>query len=395
MWLGSAISELGAAFGTFCNSVLIYELTGSNLALGSMWLLYFIPSLILQLGIGPYIDRWSRKWIMVFSQWTRGAVFLIPLVMILLGNIEPWHIFAVQVVIGLIQPFYVPASLAITPTLIPKDRLPMANSYLDGTTRLMSFLAPTFGGIVTEYAGVTFTLFLICLFFMASGCLLLCLQESRTIQTSRETWLQQFLGGMMYFLKQPILVWLGVFLAFVQFGVGVTMVVNLPYVTEELNGSYAEYGYFMAGFPLGYVLGSMMIGRVNMKWENRRLVMLGSLVIGGLTFIALGINQRIEMAILTETIAGMSMPFFHVYSTSLYQQKVPNEFIGKVFSVRLFIIRSAMPLGVLAGGYLSEVWGVRTLYIMIGVFISAASLIGIVSPFFRFLNEPLDDHVAK
>lgn len=75
MWIGSAISELGGAFGTFCNSIIIYQLTGSKMALGSMWLLYFIPSLILQLVIGPFIDKWSRKWIMIVSQWTRGLAF--------------------------------------------------------------------------------------------------------------------------------------------------------------------------------------------------------------------------------------------------------------------------------------------------------------------------------
>lgn len=66
MWIGSAISELGGAFGTLCNSILVYELTGSEMALSSMWLLYFIPSLILQLISGPFIDKWSRKWIMIF-----------------------------------------------------------------------------------------------------------------------------------------------------------------------------------------------------------------------------------------------------------------------------------------------------------------------------------------
>ncbi|MET3319485.1 UNVERIFIED_ORG: MFS family permease [Peribacillus simplex] len=68
IWIGNVISELGAAFGTFCNSILIYQLTGSTMALGSMWILYFVPSLLLQLFIGPFIDRWSRKWTMILSQ---------------------------------------------------------------------------------------------------------------------------------------------------------------------------------------------------------------------------------------------------------------------------------------------------------------------------------------
>lgn len=60
-WSGNAVSELGGAFGTFCNAIIIFQLTGSTLALGSMWLLYFTPSLILQLFIGPFIDRWSKN----------------------------------------------------------------------------------------------------------------------------------------------------------------------------------------------------------------------------------------------------------------------------------------------------------------------------------------------
>ncbi|MDV7767494.1 MFS transporter, partial [Peribacillus sp. CSMR9] len=34
IWMGNIISELGAAFGIFCNSILIFQLTGSTMALG-------------------------------------------------------------------------------------------------------------------------------------------------------------------------------------------------------------------------------------------------------------------------------------------------------------------------------------------------------------------------
>lgn len=80
------------------------------------------------------------------------------------------------------------------------------------------------------------------------------------------------------FFTKPIIVWLGIFLTFVQFGVGVTMVTNLPYIKDELSAGYAEYGYFMAGFPLGYVIGSVLVGKVTYK--SRRILMLGGLFIG-------------------------------------------------------------------------------------------------------------------
>lgn len=392
MWIGSAISELGGAFGTLCNSILVYELTGSKTALSSMWLLYFIPSLILQLISGPYIDKWSRKWSMIFSQWMRASVFLLPLVMLVTNSVEVWHIYVVQIIIGLITPLYTPASQAITPSIVSKEQLQDANAYIDGMTRLMMFLAPVLGGIVIHLIGMKLTLFFVCICLFISGGLLLFIREKRIKQELRKTWLEEFLHGFTYFFTKPVIVWLGVFLTFVQFGVGVTMVTNLPYIKDELSAGYAEYGYFMAGFPLGYVVGSMLVGKV--KYRSRRLLMLGGLFVGGLTYISLGLNNSIIIAIVIEIIAGICIAFFNVHNTTICQQTVPNNMIGKVFSVRLFFIRSAMPLGVFLGGILSEMWGVRILYFIIGSIICVTSLIGILLPYFKFLDESIAEKSA-
>lgn len=392
MWIGSAISELGGAFGTLCNSILVYELTGSKTALSSMWLLYFIPSLILQLISGPFIDKWSRKWIMIFSQWIRATVFLLPLVMLVTGSIEVWHVYVVQIIIGLITPLYTPASQAITPSIVSKEHLQDANGYIDGMTRLMMFLAPVLGGIVIKSIGLKLTIFFVCVCLFISGGLLFFIKETRVRQELRKTWLEQFLHGFTYFFTKPTIVWLGVFLTFVQFGVGVTMVTNLPYIKDELSAGYAEYGYFMAGFPLGYVVGSMLVGKV--IYKSRRILMLGGLFIGGLTYISLGFNHSIVIAVIIEMIAGICIAFFNIHNTTICQQSVQSNMIGKVFSVRLFFIRSAMPLGVLLGGILSEMWGVRVLYLIIGSIICVTSLIGILLPYFKFLDEPIEEKSA-
>ncbi|QWH01415.1 MFS transporter [Bacillus mycoides] len=392
MWIGSAISELGGAFGTLCNSILVYELTGSKTALSSMWLLYFIPSLILQLISGPYIDKWSRKWIMIFSQWMRASVFLLPLAMLVTNSVEVWHIYVVQIIVGLITPLYTPASQAITPSIVSKEQLQDANAYIDGMNRLMMFLAPVLGGIVIHFIGMKLTLFFVCVCLFISGGLLLFITEKRIKQELRKTWLEQFLHGFTYFFTKPVIVWLGIFLTFVQFGVGVTMVTNLPYIKDELSAGYAEYGYFMAGFPLGYVVGSILVGKV--KYRSRRLLMLGGLFVGGLTYISLGLNNSIIIAIVIEVIAGICIAFFNVHNTTICQQTVPSNMIGKVFSVRLFFIRSAMPLGVLLGGILSEMWGVRVLYFIIGSIICVTSLIGILLPYFKFLDEAIEEKSA-
>lgn len=166
------------------------------------------------------------------------------------------------------------------------------------------------------------------------------------------------------------------------------MVTTLPYITEVLNGSYAQYGYFMAGFPIGYFIGAILVPKIVFK--SRRLIMLGSLFIGGITFLVLAFNHSISFAITTEIIGGIVMAIFSIHNTTICQQVIPNDLMGKVFSVRLFIIRGTMPLGILLGGLLSEAFGVRPLYLLIGLIISTAAFVGLTLPFFKFIDNEVE-----
>jgi len=100
----------------------------------------------------------------------------------------------------------------------------------------------------------------------------------------------------------------------------------------------------------------------------------------------LGVIQTIALAIVVEMIAGMAMAFFTIHNITICQQAVPNHLMGKVMSVRLVIIRAAMPIGIVVGGVVSELWGIRPLYVLIGSIISVVSMIGIVFPYFKFID---------
>jgi F0F1-type ATP synthase assembly protein I len=69
---------------------------------------------------------------------------------------------------------------------------------------------------------------------------------------------------------------------------------------------------------------------------------------------------------------------------------IPNRLMGKVFSVRLLIMRGTMPLGIFIGGVFSEAFGVRPLYLFIGLLISTVAFLGIILPYFKFIDDKLE-----
>lgn len=91
----------------------------------------------------------------------------------------------------------------------------------------------------------------------------------------------------------------------------------------------------MGGFPLGYVVGSFLVGMWGSRGE-RRYIMLSGLLMGGLSFLLLGFVEFIPLAILCEFLGGVCFPFFNVHQTTLYQKIIPTELMGQIFSVRLF-----------------------------------------------------------
>lgn len=377
-WLivsGQAVSEMGASLGTLANSWLLLEATGSPAAVGSMWLLYFLPSLAVQLFIGPYLDRWDPKRVMIVSQLARSAAFACSFAAALTGLGGVWPVYLTSLVNGLVQPLYVPASLSLLPSVVKPEALTRANATLDGTLRLAMVGGPSLGGLLIGIFGGTAALALTAAAFAASGTLLaFCQSRSVSERAKREAWISMFAEGLRFFGKEPLLLRLGVLLSFVQFAVGVQMVLTLPYVVDELHGTASHVGLLLAGFPLGYAFGSMLVPTLSKRWP-RSVIMMLSLLLGGTSFVALALVHSIWLAVCIEIIAGITAPFFHVHNTSLYQTRVPRQLLGRVLSVRLLIIRVTMPLGVWLGGLLGEQAGIRFVYAGMGLLIVIATVL--------------------
>ncbi|SDN48645.1 Major Facilitator Superfamily protein [Psychrobacillus sp. OK028] len=374
IWLSSATSELGGAFFTFCNSILIYEHTGSATALGLVWLIYYIPSFFMQLFIGPYIDRWSRKYTMIWCQLIRAILAMLLAITLFSDWFSVSLIYMVQVIDGLIMPIFTPANQSILPTIVEKEFLGKANASLESIRQVMAVMGPISAGVLADFIEVDWLLIIISIAFLLSTYNLLQINERPLEQEIRKTWIEEFKDGLNSYFEQPLIVWLGVFFGFVQFGVGVTIVTTLPYITTILEQPTIAYGFFMAGFPVGYTIGALLSSKL--KQLNGLGVLFTALFIGGCTYLSLAFTPWYSLALVTEAIAGIVIAIFNIYNITLIQQRIPNKLMGKVTSVRLLIMRLMLPLGILFATIAVQILAIRTMYLIIGAIICSTSLAG-------------------
>lgn len=375
--LSSATSELGGALFTACNSIIIYELTGSASALGSVWLMYYFPSFFMQLFIGPFIDRWSRKRILIHCQIIRMLLAIILLISLVLDSYTIVLIYIIQIIVGLIMPIFTPANQAILPTILNKESLTRANSFLDSIRQVTVITGPVLSGIFVDYFDIEWVLLLIILAFAVSTGFLFVIQENYQVNKVRKKWITEFREGLHYYIEQRLIVLLGIFFGFVQFGIGVTIVTTLPFITTILDQPYSAYGIFMAGFPIGYLIGVLIKQR--MSDTDRLGILFTALIIGGCTYLSLGFTPWYLLAVITEIIAGIVIAIFNIHHVTLIQRLIPNHAMGKVISVRLLIMRTMMPLGILFATLTTPIICIRVLYIIIGCVICVSATLGYVS----------------
>jgi len=135
------------------SSWLLYELTNSPFQLGINGVFRAIPTLSLGLFGGALVDRYERKWILLFAQMGLMLLAFILAILDQTGRIEVWHIYAVTIFAGILGTVESPARQALLPSLVPRRLLPNAialNSLLwKGTV----VLGPALAGILIAVVG--------------------------------------------------------------------------------------------------------------------------------------------------------------------------------------------------------------------------------------------------
>jgi MFS family permease len=74
LWSSQLISQVGTWALLAALPFYVFQLTGSVVATGTMFLVEVIPPILLGSVAGVFVDRWDRRWIIVFIH-SEGSVY--------------------------------------------------------------------------------------------------------------------------------------------------------------------------------------------------------------------------------------------------------------------------------------------------------------------------------
>jgi hypothetical protein len=376
LFYNQLLSTFASTFGTFCISWIVYGETGSKFAMGGLWLVSIAGQLLIQFLAGPYIDRFQRTSMMKASEWIRCSAYFLLWMIIFSGNAEVEFLYFAAFITSIVV--YDSASAALIPKLVKDEELVKVNAKISGGVQLMRFISLPAAGLIVTAVDYEEALLSISIMFFISFTMILKINEPFIRKTKKNTWKAQFKEGFTLYRKHRIFLVLGGFIFVTSFGVYASQTMYIPYIAEIIGGSAFEYGLFAASFPLGYILGSYAAAKIREPKQSLYVVMTCALFIGGCTYLALGVTKVLWAAILIEVIAGAAMPFWNIYSTTLYQRLVPDSILGQILSVRFLVSKAAAPLGILYGTFCASQIGISALFLSVGLLICIVSGAGAV-----------------
>lgn len=394
-----ALSGFGDAFGLLSMEWLVYEITGSKMAMGALALSSGIPELVLRLLGSPLSDRWPRSRLMAALAAVRLTAIVLPLIVGLIGQLQLWHLFLAAGLSGSCSALFMPTAMALVPDAVDARKLTRAFAVIDGCRNAVALIGPAIAGVVVAGVGTLPALGVNALCYIAATVMLLFLPKTLRpgkISTSLSVaaYLREIGEGFIFYRQFPaMLAMMGMVSISNMCSVAIwTMMV--PYVSEVLHRDAEAMGTLTAATALGTLSGLGLISILG-EIKQRRRVMISSLAAMGFFNMILGLVHSYPIALAVLFAAGASGPFFGALSSSLHGKLVPGHLQGRVNAIRFLIGGSLQPVGAFVGSAVAERYGVQMLFLVAGLLPVLSSLTALNMPGIKTLNGDLSEIEAR
>jgi len=327
-------------------TILAWDLTGLAQSLAYINLVVALPMIFASMIGGAVTDRVERRQLIIVGQCLITCNEIFILTMLLLGQLEFWHLLCTAFVAGCAFPFIMPARMAITVNVVGPDRIQSAMAVSGGAMNLSRVVGPAMMGvIISEFSVIAAYVVSTILYASAVFCMFF-VKRNKAVQPDggKKPLLADIIYGFQYVsLNKPVLVCL-------MFGL-VPMFLAMPFqnllvmlVEQTWQVGESGLGILMGAGGVGGVLGSIWIARRGDRSERLRLMVVT--VIGFALFLALFTQTSVfYLALLPLVLANLCASAFQTVNNATIQILVDDSVRGRMSSFMMMSF-GLTPLGV-------------------------------------------------
>ena len=357
LWLSQSVSGLGSSMTGFALVLWAYGRSHSAMSLSLMSFCNYVPYVILSLFAGGFIDRHKKKTIMLVSDGIAAAGSLAVLTLFVAGRLAVFHIYAINVIIGVTNAFQQPASAVATGRLVPEDKISNVSGMNSFSNNLIVVFAPMLAAFLFVAGGLPLILAIDLISFACAFCVLLffIVIPEQFLERTDSSPFGGIGEGFAFLKKEKGILYIMLTMALINFFSRLTYENILsPMILARSGESSIALGVVNACMGIGGIAGGII---VSLKKEGRHRAT-AIYVSAALSFLfgdlIMAAGRNVFWWSVAAIAASLPIPFIMANQNTILYRRIPADMQGRVFAVRNAIQYSTIPLGILLGGCLAD-----------------------------------------
>ena len=357
LWVTQSFSALGSGMTSYALVLWLYLDSGSALKTALLSICSYAPYVIMSIFAGSLTDRLNKKRTMLVCDLFAAVGTVAVLLLIKTDSLQPWHLYIINALNGLMNTLQQPASEVAATMLIPKEYYQKTSGMRSFSQSLNGILTPIIATALFSFAGIDTVIAVDLLTFgvaFLSLLLFIKIPEPPKSDERKESVLSASKAGLKWLRSNPLILWLILFLSCINL-VASTYDAALPaMILSKANGGETVLGAVNTCVGIATLVGSVLVTLIPAP-ENRVKAICVSLFISMSTenfMLALGSTPLIWC--IGAVLGWIMIPFMNANMDVIFRTTIPAEMQGRVYSCRNTLQFFTIPIGFLLGGLLTD-----------------------------------------
>lgn len=378
LWQGQLVSKFGTKIYLIAIILWLEENTGSKTIVSMFNASSSLPLVLMAILGGAVADRFSRKKIIVSTDFLSGVTMLLAAAMFFINPEYSWYllamIFALTIISSTMQAFFGPAISAAIPDIVPENRVAGANSMGKISDTASTFFGTWLGSVLYTLIGLPVVMVINGVSYIISAISESFIkipqripEKAQDLSDYTKAFKADLAAGLDYIKQNKGLNRLLILSLFTAFFASAVTALMVFYVKEFLALDNEWFSFFLIIAGIGSLIGSIAAGILNLHGPARKRIVLIFMMLEALGYAALVQVETTTPALILFTIGGFLSGFTVVNIFALMQITIPSEVRGRVLGALTTLSGSFAPLGMMLGGIMADIAGLKLVFTMSGL----------------------------
>lgn len=395
MMFANIVSRFGDSLDTIAYSWIMYEVTGSESLMAFIVGLNYLPTVLLMPFIGAWVDRLSKKRVMVIADIMRFCIVMSIVTLYLQGALTVPILIGATLLTSTVECFRIPASGAIVPLILDKKLFKLGKGASFSTQRISELVGFALaGGIITIFDSKT-ALIIDAITFLISAVLISFIKYTDIIKkekTTFSTMKNDYKEGLDFVKKSnviKVIILVGVCCNFGSMTIASFLTI---YVAEYLQMGASALSYTRISMSIGLVIGSFFAPKITFL-KNSTFISITSIAMSA-SVLMLGVVPSVSNGLLLTGVIyvcmwliGFSGGVINVVDGAVHMKATPEDKMGRVSAIVSSSMMVSLPVTSFICAALATRFDVLTIMIILGGLVTVLHTFMFITRKYVYIDE--------